>query len=220
MADEAPQRIEPPEWISKTLATLDAISGYTFGSLAVAGAIVIWSPPGLFGVDLGPLRATWGGYILVGTIAFACLAVAKVLRTIHASIDRRRRERTARDQAEARARQEREAEEAARQRSAEVIRRRCASLSQGERSLVAFCLLENRQSIVLPMANAFAVQLVHKELLAEGGGRPTGRVFTFPDDVWAHVTAQRDDFLPPDRTEQWTRGLVQWAHDQQDWLSA
>jgi hypothetical protein len=29
-----------PEWVSKTLAILNAISGYTFASLALAGAFV------------------------------------------------------------------------------------------------------------------------------------------------------------------------------------
>ena len=63
----------------------------------------------------------------------------------------------------------------------EEIKDRCSSLSPGERELISYCLLENRQSITIPITNNSVGQLVHKSLIVHGGGRPTGSIFTFPD---------------------------------------
>jgi hypothetical protein len=79
MADDA-RPIAPPDWISKTLATLDAISGYTYAALAAAAALVLFVPSPLGAIDLGPIRKDWGGWIAVCMVAFGLLAVAKIAR--------------------------------------------------------------------------------------------------------------------------------------------
>ena len=105
--------IEPPEWVSKTLATLDTISGYTFAFLALAGAFVLWNPSPFYGIDLAPLRSSWGGWILGGIVTCLCLAAAKVARGIHAAMAGVLSRRTDRRLSEAAEKKERETKAAA-----------------------------------------------------------------------------------------------------------
>lgn len=222
MSDDEGKPLEPPEWVTKALATLDAISGYTFGFLALAGAIILWAPSPLLGVDLSPIRAGWEAWLLAITILCFSLALGKMVRALHASIARGRRERARRQAAEGEERRKREEEEAARGARADQIRRRCDWLSASEQNLVAFCLLERRQSITMPVSNPTVAQLVHKRLLSPGGGgRMSATAFTFPDDVWEHIVSRGiDAFLPSDRGPHWERELRDWAEAQRNWMSA
>ena len=222
MSDDGGKPLEPPEWVTKALATLDAISGYTFTFLALAGAIILWAPSPLLGVDLSPIRSGWGAWLLVATILCLSLALGKMIRALHASIARSRRERTARQAAEVEERRKKNEEEAARREHADQIRRRCDWLSASEKNLVAFCLLECRQSITMPVSNPTVAQLVHKRLLSPGGGgRMSATAFTFPDDVWEHIVSRGiDAFLPADRGPHWEIGLRDWAEAQRHWMNA
>jgi hypothetical protein len=129
------------------------------------------------------------------------------------------RDRVKRDAEEARQRQQQEEEEARRVRM-DTIKTRCSSLSAAERQIIAYCLLENRQSITIPATNPSIGQLVHKELINHGGGRPPGAIFTFPDEVWEYLKSQSDEFLPPDRTHEWVETLRRSISAQRDWMSA
>jgi hypothetical protein len=72
----------PLDWISRTLHAFDAVSGYTFAALAVAGVLIL-RLPSLLGIDLTPVRQSWGGWIVVATVAFSLLAGARILRVGH-----------------------------------------------------------------------------------------------------------------------------------------
>jgi hypothetical protein len=56
VSDERNQ-VASPDWVSKVLATVDSVSGYTFAALAIAGALVILLPSPIVGVDLAPIAA-------------------------------------------------------------------------------------------------------------------------------------------------------------------
>src|ERR1700691_4735319 len=138
MADES-RPVAPPDWISKTLATLDAISGYTYVALAVAAALILFVPSPLDGIDLGPIRKDWGGWIAACMVAFALLAIAKIARTIHPMIANAwiaRSDRRARTM-----------------RQADVLNH-LNTLSLNERNLLARCLTNNERSIISNYLNA------------------------------------------------------------------
>jgi hypothetical protein len=220
MSGENQNSIGSPDWISKLLATIDAISGYTYAALTVAVGVALWGPSPFLGIELKALRQQWGPWLLVAMFAFLCLTVAKVARWIHGAVARTASARAVRREAAAELRQKQDAEEAAREKRSEQIVRRCQSLSQGEMMLLAYLLLENRQSITMPMTNPHAQQLAHKGLLAQGGGRPTGLVFTVPDDAWEYLKGIRETFIPPKRDNSWELDLRSWIRDQCDWLSS
>jgi hypothetical protein len=54
MAEES-KSVTPPDWISKTLATLDAISGYTYAALAIAAGLILFRPITRFDTELAPM---------------------------------------------------------------------------------------------------------------------------------------------------------------------
>lgn len=74
------------DWISKTLAAIDSVSGYTFSALAIAGALVLFLPSPFLGIDFSPIKKEYGGWIGAGVIACIALAMAKTIRSLHATI--------------------------------------------------------------------------------------------------------------------------------------
>jgi hypothetical protein len=70
--------------ISRVLAVLDTVSGYTWLGIATAGLLALGLPSPIYGIDLTPLRDGWYGAAIAGfTILASCLWIAKVLRVAH-----------------------------------------------------------------------------------------------------------------------------------------
>ncbi len=182
MAEEG-NPISPPEWVSKTLATIDAISGYTYAALAVAGGVIIFLPSPIFGVDLGPLRKVWGAWIGAGTIAFAVLMIAKMARTFHTWVVSALIVRNAR--------------RAQGMREADVLAH-LATLSNEERKLLARCLADNRRSVMGNHLNASLVQLASKGLfeIPTQISTPMQMTYVIPDFVWVALQERKADFPP------------------------
>jgi len=181
MADDS-KPIAPPDWISKTLATVDAISGYTYVALAVAAGLILFLPSPLAGIDLGPIRKDWGGWIVVGMIAFALLAVARVARTIHPVI--------------ANARIARSDRRARTMRQADVLKH-LDTLSVDERIILARCLANNERSIISNYLNGPLTMLVTKGLFQMAPTRlftPMKMPYVIPDFVWAALQKRKVEF--------------------------
>lgn len=145
MSEGSPPRpIEPPEWVSKGLATLDAVSGYTFAFFALADGLILWGPSPFYGVDLTPLRSKWGDWLLAGSILRLWLAAAKVVRSLHGVAGRALSRRAEIRAEESAARKDEKVKAAAKAEALERIKVRCSSLSEGDSYVIAFCLLNNQ----------------------------------------------------------------------------
>jgi hypothetical protein len=139
--------IIPPDWVSKTLATLDAISGYTYTALAFAGGLILFLPSPMFGIDLSPIRAQWSAWIGVGVIVFAALAIGKLVRTIHGTV--------------ASAWAIHKMQRGQKKRKAEVLAH-LDTLSEDEKRLLSNCLADNRRSVIGNYLDAPLVRLPSK----------------------------------------------------------
>jgi hypothetical protein len=180
MADEN-RPIAPPDWISKTLATLDAISGYTYVALAAAAALIIFAPSPL-GVDFGPIRKDWGGWIAACMVIFALLALAKIARAIHPMIVN---EWIARADRRARAMEQ-----------ADVLDH-LSTLSLDERDILAYCLANNERSIVSNYLNAPLTMLVTKGIFQMAPNpifTPMQVPYMIPNFVWRELQNRRAEF--------------------------
>ena len=80
-------------WFSRAIALLDALSGYFLLALTVAGAIILMLPPTLVGVNITTFREIWGVWVLISTILFGCLWVAKLARWLFDPVRRMARKR-------------------------------------------------------------------------------------------------------------------------------
>ncbi len=69
-----------PEWAG-FLSTLDKISGWTLWGIALASTLILFSPY-TFGIDLKPIRQSYGGWLLVILVLCFALVGAKILRLI------------------------------------------------------------------------------------------------------------------------------------------
>jgi hypothetical protein len=185
MAEDS-KPVASPDWISKTLATLDAISGYTYAALASACGLVLFLPSPLFGVDVSQVRRDWVGWIAVGMITFALLALAKIARAIHPVI--------------ANAVVARSARRALHMKQAEVLAHLDA-LSVEERYLLAHCLANNEKTIISNYLNGPLTMLVTKGIFRMAPNpifTPMKMPYIIPDFVWAELQRRKAEFPPED----------------------
>jgi hypothetical protein len=190
--------VAPPDWVSKTLATLDAISGYTYAALAIAAALILFIPSSTFGVDLAPIRKAWGAWLFAAMIALALLAIAKVVRAIHPLVGKGLLALSAR-----RARKMKRAE----------ILSHLDSLSEEERNLLAHCVSTNQRSIIGNYLNGALTMLVSKGLFQMAPNpifTPARMPYLIPDFVWAELQKRKAQFQykeppPGERGTGWMR---------------
>jgi hypothetical protein len=172
--------VAPPDWVSKALATLDAISGYTCAALAVAAGLILFIPSPLLGIELGPIRKDWGGFIASAMIVLALLAIARSIRSIHSIISKALLARSAQ-----RARDGRKAE----------VLAHLDALSEDERNFMAYCLKNNQRSTVGNTMHGTVAMLAAKGLmLATPGGpafSPAKMPCIIPDFVWVELKKRK-----------------------------
>ena len=188
----------PPDWVSKTLATLDAISGYTYAALAAACGLILFLPSPLLGIDLAPIRRDWGGWIVVGMIAVAFLALAKMARAVHPLI--------------ANAIVARSARRALNMKQAEILAHLDA-LSVAERNLLACCLANNEKTIISNYLNGPLTMLVAKGIVRMAPNpifTPMKMPYIIPDFVWAELQRRRAEFPPEDSNQRRERQQHSW----------
>jgi hypothetical protein len=198
---EDSKAVAPPEWISKTLATLDAISGYTYAALVIACGLVLFLPSPLFEIDLAPLRSAWGGWVVVGMIGFASLTFAKIARAIHPLL--------------ANALVARSERRLLRANQAKVLIH-LDTLSIDERRLLAECIAANQRGIVSNYLNGPLTLLVSKGIFQMA----PNPIFTerkmpyiIPDFVWTELQKRKAEFPPEDPKERRERQQYAWmAH--------
>jgi hypothetical protein len=182
--------VEPSDWVSKTLATLDAINGYTYTALAIAAGLILFLPSPLLGIDLSPIRRDWGAWIVAGVILFALLAVAKCARAVHPMIGNALLARSAR-----RARNMRQAD----------VLKHLDTLSIDERNILAYRLAKNERSMVSSYLNGPLTMLVAKGLFQMTPTpifTATKMPYTIPDFVWTELQKRKEEFpLPETRND-------------------
>jgi len=185
--------IAPPEWVSKLLATIDTVSGYTFALLAVACGLILWLPSPILGIDLNPVRLGWSAWIALALVFFASLSMAKVLRTAHAAARNASKRRSARREREAHV-----AETARRRTDRERdILRHLDTLSDAERHLLARCIASGERGIVGSYINGPLVLLTSKgifEMRPNPIFTPARTPYLIPEFVWVELQRRRNEF--------------------------
>lgn len=105
-----------PDWIARTLAILDALSGWVLLALTIALGVVLFAPTPP-GIDLEPIRRDWGGWIFFGQVVLGFLTLARFAQWAAAtvrSVLQRQRERAEQEERQRQA-HEREQTELARE---------------------------------------------------------------------------------------------------------
>jgi hypothetical protein len=174
--------IAPPDWISKTLATLDAISGYTYAALAVAAGLILLAPVWQFGTELAPIRKEWGGWLFAAMIVFVLLAIAKAIRAIHPMIGNAFRAYTGRRKR--------------RRQQAEILAH-LDTLSEEERNYVAHFVANNERSTVGNYLNGTLTMLVSKglfQMVPNPIFTPARVPYIIPDFVWKELQKRKTQF--------------------------
>lgn len=78
----------------------------------------------------------------------------------------------------------------------EIIIHRLHSLNESEQKWIAYCLMNNVQTLHATQINPTANSLTHKGIVSYGSGNIMSLAFTFVDFVWEYLQVHRDDFLP------------------------
>ena len=190
---EDSKAVAPPDWVSKTLATLDAISGYTCAALAISCGLLLFFPP-LLGIDLAPIQNAWGGWITAGMIGFALLAAARMARAIHTVV--------------ANALVVRSARRALELKQSEVLRH-LDTLSDDERKILEWCVKNHQRGIVSNYLNQPLALLTTKGIF-EVAPPPLFTLmkmpYLIPDFVWNELQQRKTEFTPKS-TGNWREGL-------------
>lgn len=77
-----------PDWIAKALSVLSALSVWVLLALTAALGFILFAPPP-DGIDLGPIRRDWGGWIFSGLVVFGFLTLARFTQWVTAKIKTR-----------------------------------------------------------------------------------------------------------------------------------
>ena len=190
---EDSKAVAPPDWVSKTLATLDAISGYTCAALAIACGLVLFFPP-LVGIDLAPIRNAWGGWISMGMIGFALLAAARMARAIHTVGANALATRSARRALELKQ---------------SVVLGHLETLSEDERKIIEWCVKNNQRGLVSNYLNQPLALLTTKGIFEVAPPllfTPMKMPYLIPDFVWNELQQRKTEFAPKS-TGNWQEGL-------------
>jgi hypothetical protein len=78
----------------------------------------------------------------------------------------------------------------------QTIINRLYSLNESEKKWLAYCLINNVQTLHATQINPTANSLFNKDIVTGGSGSITSLPFTLVDFVWEYILMNRDDFLP------------------------
>jgi Sec-independent protein translocase protein TatA len=192
-----------PDWFGKMLTILDALSGWVLFALAASLALVLLAPTPT-GVDLGPLRRDWGGWIYAAFVVFGSLACARLAQWVTALV----REKVQQERQQ-KYRKEQEQQEQAREQAKtkkeqkELERRKCEilkyldTLSEEERTALHYLVQRNQRTGIGPIHFGPLHTLSSKGLL-----EMTARVFsqldapfTVPDFVWDALLERKEELF-------------------------
>jgi hypothetical protein len=82
MAEDGASQVS--DTVSKVLTAFDGVSGYTPFAIAAAGALTIWLPSPIHGIDLAPIRTgIYGAGVVAVTVLASFLWLAKAARVAH-----------------------------------------------------------------------------------------------------------------------------------------
>lgn len=195
-----------PDWIAKTLAILDALSGWVLLALTIALGIVLFAPTPL-GIDLQPIRRDWGGWIFVGLVVFGFLTLARFAQWAAATVRsalQRQRERVEEEERRRQAHEREQAEVAREQEERAQYKSRVLAhldtLSSEERDALKYLVEHNQRTDVGPLHFGVLHTLHTKGLLEVQAGilTPMRAPHTVPDFVWNALLVRRDELFGAD----------------------
>ena len=195
-----------PDWIAKTLAILDALSGWVLLALTIALGVVLFAPTPP-GIDLEPIRRDWGGWIFFGQVVFGFLTLARFLQWAAATVRsalQRQRERVEEEERQRQAHKREEAEVAREKEERTQYESRVLAhldtLSNEERDALKY-LVEHNQRTAVGVLHFGALHTLHTKGLLEvpaGILTPMEAPHTVPDFVWNALLVRRDELFGAD----------------------
>ena len=181
-----------PDWIVRTLAILNALSGWVFLALAIALGVFLFAPTPA-GIDLELIRQNWGGWLYLGLVVFGFLALARfaqwVAGTVRSAI-RQRREGIDREA-------ELENEQQQQEEHRETVLGHLDTLSSEERDVLKYLVENNQRTAVGSMVSGALHTLYTKGLLEVAPGilTPLQASHTVPDFVWDALIERSDELF-------------------------
>lgn len=182
----------PADWVSKSLAAIDAISGFTFTAIAAACYFLLFVAPTADIPEYERFRAEWSGHLWAGLVFSSALAIGKIVRSVW-----RYAAKLVSDFTEAR----RLGHEASKRRQIVEDQRRSIlkeldTLSRNEHLLIREFIDKNMKSISGNPFGETTSQLIAKGLLETRGPvlSALGTPVIMPDFVWDELQ-KRDEKL-------------------------
>ncbi len=195
-----------PDWIVRTLAILDALSGWVLLALTIALGVVLFAPTPP-GIDLEPIRRDWGGWIFFGQLVLGFLTLARFAQWAAAtvrSILQRQRERAEQEERQRQA-HEREQTELAREQEKRAqyesrVLAHLDTLSSEERDALKYLVEHNQRTAVGALHFGVLHTLDTKGLLEVQPGilTPLEVPHTVPDFVWDALLKRKDELFGAD----------------------
>ncbi len=195
-----------PDWIARTLAVLEALSGWVSLALTIALGFVLFAPAPP-GIDLEPIRRDWGGWIFFGQVVFGFLTLARFAQwsaaTVRSALQRQRegvkeeqRQRQAHEREEAELKR---AQEERAQYESDVLAH-LDTLSSEERDALNYLVQHNQRTAVGSMYVGALHTLHTKGLLEVPSGilTPLQAPHTVPDFVWDTLFERKDELFGAD----------------------
>lgn len=195
-----------PDWIAKTLAILDALSGWVLLALTIALGVVLFAPTPP-GIDLEPIRRDWGGWIFFGQVVFGFLTLARFVQWAAATVRSARQRQRERVEEEERQRQahKREEAEVAREKEERTqyesrVLAHLDTLSSEERDALKYLVENNQRTAVGVLVFGVLHTLRTKGLLEVQTDilTPMKAPHTVPEFVWNALLVRRDELFGAD----------------------
>jgi len=195
-----------PDWIVKTLAILNALSGWVLLALTIALGVVLFAPTPP-GIDLEPIRRDWGGWIFFGQVVFGFLTLARFAQWAAATVRsalQRQRERVEEEERQRQAHKREEAELARAQEERAQYKSDALAhldtLSSEERDALKYLVQHNQRTAVGSMYFGVLHTLHTKGLLEVASGilTPLRAPHTVPNFVWDALLERKDELFGAD----------------------
>ena len=133
-----------------------------------------------------PILNPYRGWIGLGTIAIFTLWLVQLWGSVIWPQHQRKK-------------QDREKHESLAKRKNEILES-LSMLSRGERLLLVFALAENQDTLLLNIADPFALSLCSKGILKRGStGHSWSYPFIIPSFVWEHLQEHKAEILPAEQ---------------------
>ena len=170
------------EAVSKTL---DALAKYSWGIVAVCIFVLFLPDVQARQIGIIEIRSTYQGYWWICLVFSSVIWLGSIYSKFSAAIA------TTYGKSKAHKAQLAKVEE-----KKQTIINRLYSLNESEQKWIAYCLINNVQTLHATQINPTANSLFNKDIVTGGSGNRMSLPFTLIDFVWEHMLTNSDNLLP------------------------